>query len=212
MGLPATVYVVDDDESIRTMIGWLLKSLFHNVKTCGCAEEFWQVFDAKKPGCIILDVRLPGTSGLEIQTQLNQKGASTPIIMISGYAGIPTVVQAMKAGAFDFLEKPFNDQTLLDRVQAAIRKDQQNLIRQTRIKEFDELVASLTPREQEILSLVVKGKSSKVIAEELGVSCKTVEAHRANFMRKTKVDSIAELAFKALRIYDTNKVFTNGNR
>lgn len=189
----STVFVVDDDPAMRQSLRWLIESIHLTVETYGTARDFLDDYDPKKPGCLLLDVRMPGMSGLDLQDTLAARNATIPIIVITGYAEVPTAVRALKRGALDFIEKPFSDQHLLDCIQKAIAADQQ--ARQIRAQRADIEVrlAQLTPREREVMYLVVAGRANREIAAELGLSVKTVEVHRARVMEKMKVESLAEL-------------------
>ena len=189
----ALVFVVDDDEAVRSSTKLLLKSVGLPAVTFSSAQEFLDNYDPLQPGCVVLDVRMPLMSGLELQQLLNMRGAIIPVIFITGHGDIPMAVEAMQHGAFDFLQKPFRDQDLLDRVQKALEKDRVNRVQlreKTRIQERRE---SLTPREREILELMTRGKPNKVMAADLGVSQRTVEIHRARVMEKMGASSLAQL-------------------
>ena len=189
----STVYVVDDDEAVRNSIRFLLKSVGIATRPLSSAAEFLALYSPSQPGCLVLDVRMPAMSGLELQQQLNLRGATIPVIFITGHGDIPMAVEAMQHGAFDFLQKPFRDQDLIDRIQKALAKDEQlrcALHEQDRIQaRFD----SLTPREREVLELMARGKPNKVMAAELGLSQRTVEIHRARVMEKSGASSLAHL-------------------
>jgi len=194
------VFVVDDDTAIRRSLGFLIESIGLAVESYETAEHFLDAYDPERPGCLILDVRMPGMSGLNLQEELAKRHAELPIIIVTGYAEVPMAVRALKSGAVDFIEKPFSDQLLLERVGEAIESDRQR--RQAR-RELDEAVAlfaTLTIREREVLAGVVLGKPNKVIATELGVGTKTVEAHRAKLMKKLKVYSLADLIRLAMMV------------
>ena len=178
-GTEPTVYVVDDDEAVSSSLSWLLESIGLRVRTYRNALDFIAAMDADPWGCLVLDVRMPGMSGLELQQRLRDRDVGLPVIFITGHGGVANAVKAIKAGAFDFLEKPFDDQTLLDRVQQAIGVNSETRrCRSARAALLDRY-ASLTPREREVMELVVEGRPNKVIAQVLGLSSKTVEAHRA---------------------------------
>jgi FixJ family two-component response regulator len=184
---------VDDDEAVRSSTKLLLKSVGLPAVTFASAQEFLDNYDPQQPGCVVLDVRMPLMSGLELQQLLNMRGAIIPVIFITGHGDIPMAVEAMQHGAFDFLQKPFRDQDLLDRVQKALEKDRVNraqLREKARIRERRD---SLTPREREILELMTRGKPNKVMAADLGVSQRTVEIHRARVMEKMGATSLAQL-------------------
>ena len=188
-----TVFVVDDDEGVRDSLRFLLKSVGLATKTLGSATEFLDSYDVDQPGCLILDVRMPAMSGLELQQQLNVRGATIPVIFITGHGDIPMAVEAMQHGAFDFLQKPFRDQDLIDRLQKALAKDAHN---RAELKQRDQIRSrfdTLTPREHEVLVLMVRGLPNKIMAAELGVSRRTVEIHRARVMEKTEAGSLAHL-------------------
>ena len=187
------VMVVDDDSGIRNAMRALLKSVGLESVQYPSAQEFLAAYQPSQAGCLVLDIRMPGMSGLELQQQLNLRGAVIPVIFMTGHGDIPMAVEAMQHGAFDFLQKPFRDQDLLDRIQRAIVKDgelRQSLGEHTRIKAHLE---SLTPREREVLDLMTQGKQNKVIAQDLGVSPRTIEIHRARVMEKMNAQSVAEL-------------------
>ena len=187
-----TVYVVDDDPAMRSSLRWLIESVGLTVRTCASAQEFLQTYQGDR-GCLVLDVRMPGMSGLDLQAELDARKIIIPILIITGYAEVPLAVRAMKAGAFDFIEKPFSDQTLLDRIRAAVTLDERARNRRAARREVQERLDLLTTREHDVLSRVVTGKSNKVIAAELQLSTKTVEVHRAHVMEKLKAGSLADL-------------------
>jgi two-component system, LuxR family, response regulator FixJ len=187
------VMVVDDDSGVRNAMRALLKSVGLNATLFASAQEFLTGYDPQQPGCLLLDIRMPGMSGMELQQELNLRGAVIPVIFMSGHADIPMAVEAMQHGAFDFLQKPFRDQDLLDRIQRAITKDGERRValgERTRIKAHLE---SLTDREREVLDLLTQGKQNKMIAQDLGVSPRTIEIHRARVMEKMDAQSVAEL-------------------
>jgi FixJ family two-component response regulator len=190
---PQIVHIVDDDDAVRSSLRLLMKSIGLQAQISASAPEFLAQFDPEQPGCIVLDVRMPGMSGLELQQQLNLRGATIPVIFITGHGDIPMAVEAMQHGAFDFLPKPFRDQDLIDRVQRALQADTEN---RDKLKQKDAIRArfdSLTPREREVLELVTQGKANKVMAGDLGVSQRTIEIHRARVMEKMEARSLAEL-------------------
>jgi two-component system response regulator FixJ len=190
---PTTVYVVDDDEAVRNSLKLLLKSAGILAQAFASAPEFLSAYDASHPGCLVLDVRMPGMSGLEMQHELNVRGASIPVIFITGHGDIPMAVEAMQHGAFEFLQKPFRDSDLLERVQRALVRDGETRIRLHHTDRIRERLASLSPREREVLDLVTRGKANKMVAGDLGVSQRTVEIHRAHVMQKMEAGSLAEL-------------------
>jgi FixJ family two-component response regulator len=187
-----TVYVVDDDPAMRSSLRWLIESVGLPVRTCANAQEFLSTYQGD-PGCLVLDVRMPGMSGLDLQAELAARKVFIPILIITGYAEVPLAVRAMKAGAFDFIEKPFSDQTLLDRIRAAVTHDEATRRRRAARQDVESRLRLLTARERDVLHRVVTGKSNKVIAAELQLSTKTVEVHRAHVMEKLKADSLADL-------------------
>jgi two-component system, LuxR family, response regulator FixJ len=187
------VFVVDDDEAVRSALRLLLKSVGLTANALPTAQQFLATYDPAQPGCMVLDVRMPGMSGLELQQQLNLRGAVIPVIFITGHGDVPMAVEAMQQGAFDFLQKPFRDQDLIDRIQKALGKDQQNRAQLGERSRNRERFESLTPREREVLALVASGKPNKVMAADLGLSQRTVEIHRARVMEKMGVSSLAQL-------------------
>ena len=191
------VLIVDDDEGIREALADLLRSVGVETKSFGSTRELLDAAPNDRPGCLILDVRLPGISGLDLQAQLARNGNTHPIIFMTGHGDIPMSVRAMKAGATDFLTKPFRDQDMLDAVAAAIDKDMAQRRDATAAKEVAALAATLTPRETEVMAAVVKGLMNKQIAGLLGISEITVKLHRGNVMRKMAVRSVADLVRKA---------------
>lgn len=201
--LPTTVFVIDDDEAIRDSLRLLLKSVGLPVRTYASAQEFLPAYGPNQPGCLVVDIRMPGMSGLELQQHLNLHGATIPLIFITGHGDIPMAVEAMQHGAFDFLQKPFRDQDLLDRVQRALERD---CTTRTQLKATDQIrerLASLTPREREVLELVTAGKPNKVMAGDLGVSQRTIEIHRARVMEKMQAESLAQLVRMMIDSTDT---------
>jgi two-component system response regulator FixJ len=196
-----TIYIVDDDDSMRHAIALLLKSVDYNSITFSKPSEFLARFDANVHGCLVLDIRMPEMSGLEIQQQLNRSGAILPVIFITGHGDIPMAVQAMKDGAFDFLTKPFRDQELLDRINNALQQDAENREAVERHADLRARVSSLTPREQEVFHLIVDGKANKVVAIDLGLSERTVEIHRSNVMEKMGARSVAHLVKMHLSLH-----------
>lgn len=189
----ATVIVVDDDPEVRASLESLLRSMNYRVKSFDSGQSLAEAQTPTGPSCVVLDVRLPGQSGLDLQTQLKAKGWALPIVFISGHADIRMSVRAMKAGAIEFLEKPFRDQDLLDAVQTAVERDRDRLRKEKGVAEFRRRLASLTAREREIFPLVTSGSANKVIAAQLELSEITVKIHRGNIMKKMGARSIADL-------------------
>ncbi len=188
-----TVFVVDDDAAMRDSLRWLIESIDLSVQTFENAAAFLEAYRPDQPGCLVVDVRMPGMSGLELQEKLSAHSIALPVIVISGHADVPMAVRALKGGAVDFLQKPFDDQALIDRVQDAIERDRGARQARRRQEDLAALFGRLTPREREVMELVVSGKANKQIAAILDRSEKTVEHHRAHVMRKMDVNSLAEL-------------------
>jgi FixJ family two-component response regulator len=189
----AMIFVVDDDASMREALQRLLRSVGLQVTTFASAREFLQHRGADAPGCLVLDVRLPGLSGLDLQHELAAAQLDLPIIFITGYGDIPMTVQAMKAGAVEFLTKPFRDQDLLDAIQQALERDRVARAQRMEMAELRERFDALTPRERDVFGLVVTGLQNKQVAAVLGTSAITIKRHRAQVMHKMRVTSLAEL-------------------
>lgn len=188
------VYVVDDDQAMVESLSWVIESVGLKVKTFTRASEFLEEYDSNQSGCILLDVRMPGMSGPELQSKLNDLGSPLmPIIFISGHGDVPLAVRVMKAGAIDFLTKSFNDQVLLESINKALRVDKSNREKQEKNAIAEAKFALLSQREVQVLQGIVAGKQNKVISAELKISLKTVEAHRASVMKKMGVKSVPEL-------------------
>jgi FixJ family two-component response regulator len=179
-----TIFVVDDEQPVRDSLRWLLEPLQFHIETYASARDFLSAYDPARPGCLVLDVRMPRMSGLELQEELNARQIRIPIIIITGHGDVPMAVRAMKAGAVDFVEKPFNEQTLLERIQHALDTDARERREEVERQAVLERIGALTSRERDVLTRVVAGKSNKLVAAELSVSTKTVEAHRHNIMQK----------------------------
>jgi FixJ family two-component response regulator len=187
------VFVVDDDEAVCRSLSMLIADIGLEVKTFTSASAFLAAYDPSQPGCLVLDVRMSGMSGLELQSRLNELEYAVPTIIITGHADVPMAVEAMKAGAMDFIEKPFRDQLLLDGIQRAIDLDARTRRRRQEVRDMQARIKLLTAREREIMDLLVLGKANKAIAYELGISQKTVDFHRANILQKVGVGSVVEL-------------------
>jgi FixJ family two-component response regulator len=200
------VFVVDDDEAVRSSLRLLLTSLGLTARTHASAREFLDHYDADQPGCLVLDVRMPGMSGLELQQELNVRGGTLPVVFISGHGDIPMAVEAMQAGAYDFLQKPFTEHDLLDRVQRAVTRDAELRSQARQLHRVRARFDSLTPREREVLELVTAGKANKIIAADLGLSQRTVEIHRARVMEKMEARSLAQLVRMVMDLERENYV------
>jgi RNA polymerase sigma factor (sigma-70 family) len=195
-----TVFVIDDDAASRDALQSLISSMKLQVELFGSAAEFLQRERPDVPSCLVLDVRLPGISGLDFQRKLTEANHSIPVIFITGHGDIPMSVRAMKAGAVEFLTKPFRDQDLLDAIHVALERDRARRQQESEMMVLRERFKSLTPREQEVLPLVVSGRPNKQIAAELGTSEITVKVHRASVMRKMQADSLPDLVKMAVRL------------
>ena len=193
MSTGMTVFVVDDDAAVRDSLALLVQSVGLEVEIYPTAQDFLDAYRPDRPGCLITDIRMPGMSGLELQERLAADGVPIPVIVLTGHGDVPAAVRALKSGAVDFVEKPFNPQELLDLIHEANSRDVQRREVAVREAELGERLASLTPREREIMELVVAGKANKVIALDLCISERTVELHRGRIMRKMQARSLAEL-------------------
>ncbi len=188
-----TVFIVDDDAAIRFAMQALMDSVNLDHEIFASADEFLEKITEQRPGCLVLDIRMPGLGGLELQEELIKRGNTLPIIFITGHGDVPMAVEAMQKGAVDFIQKPFRDQELLDRIREALATDEERREEQQAHAEVASRLARLTNREREVFDLVVTGKPNKVIAYELGVSQRTVEIHRARVMEKMQARSLADL-------------------
>lgn len=196
----ATAYIVDDDESIRTLWRWLMESNAIAVQTFETADQFLRAYRAGEPGCLVLDLRLPGMSGLELQQYLTQQGIEIPVVFVTGHGDVPAAVKALKGGAVDFIEKPFSYKAVIAIIRKAFERDAEVRARRARCTEISARLQSLTERERDVLRRVADGKLNKIIAAELGISMKTVEFHRARLMEKMGVDSVAELVQSLMQL------------
>jgi FixJ family two-component response regulator len=196
----AVVFVVDDDPSIRRSLESLLRSVGHDVRLFASAQEFMSAERPDAPGCLVLDVRLPGMSGLTFQQELARAGIAVPVIFITGHGDVPMTVRAMKAGAVEFLTKPFDDQVLLDAIHASIERDRARRRDAAGLAEVQALYRGLTERERQVMKLVVAGRVNKQIAAEIGLSLVTVKVHRGQVMRKMLAKSVADLVRMADRL------------
>src|ERR1700688_5186188 len=197
---PSCVFVVDDDASIRDALKSLIRSVGLKVEIFGSPREFLQAKRPDAPSCLVLDVRLPGESGLDLQRELADADISIPIIFITGHGDIPMSVRAMKAGAVEFLTKPFRDQELLDAIHVALERDGESRQRSAEVAQLETRFESLTPRERQVLPLVVSGLPNKLIAGELGISEACTKVHRSQLMRKMRADSLPDLVRMAGKI------------
>lgn len=205
MSPEATVYVVDDDAAVRDSLRWLMDSVGLRVAEFASGEAFLEAITPQHPGCVVLDLRMPKLGGLEVYQRLRQRGIELPVIVISGHGDVAVAVRALKSGVVDFIEKPFNDQELLDCVQQAMRRDSDQRLQQRRREELMTHYLTLTPRELDVLRLVVEGKANKAISADLGISLKTVETHRARVMEKMAAGSVSELVRMTLIIESKGK-------
>jgi FixJ family two-component response regulator len=187
------VYVVEDDNALRDSLCWLIESAGYSVSAYSNAESFLAYLEPDARGCLVLDVRMPGMSGLELQERLIRRGQHLPIIFITGHGDVPMAVSAIKRGALDFIEKPFQDQELLARIQSVAKSGRSPLEFRERPRLVESRLEMLSRREREVMDRVIEGKPNKWIAKDLGISVKTVEAHRARMMGKLDVNSVAEL-------------------
>lgn len=194
------IYLVDDDEAVRDSLGMLFKSIGLKHESYASALDFLQRYDPARHSCLVADIRMPGLSGLELQQRLNEQRAEVPVIFITGHGDVPMAVTAMKSGAADFVQKPFRDQDLIDRINKALARDRERRKERAAENEIRGRIALLTPREKEVMERVVRGQANKVIAMDLGVSQRTIELHRARVMRKFRMRSVAELVHAVDRI------------
>lgn len=195
-----TVFIVDDEAQVRDALKLLMDSVGLAAETFASAQEYLDQFDAQRPGCLVLDIRMPGMSGLELQERLSKEPLHPPIVIITGHGDVPMAVRALQAGAVDFIEKPFRDQVLLDSVHRAITRDAEQRGEASRVADIEARLQRLTPREREVLDLIMTGMRNKVIAVELGVSQSTVEAHRSKVMEKMEAKTLSDLMRMMLSI------------
>ena len=193
MGVEATVFIVDDDPAVTRLITELAGAIGLTAQSWPSADAFLAAYTATGPGCLVLDVRMPGMSGLELQKELNRQGATLPVILVTGHADVRMAVEAMKGGAFEFFEKPFRTQDLCDKIQQAVNLDRQNWQRREERAQAESRIAALTPAERQVMALLVDGKTNKQIAAELNLSLRAVEDRRARMMKRLQVKSRAEL-------------------
>jgi two-component system, LuxR family, response regulator FixJ len=197
-----TVYIVDDDPGVRDAVALLLRSVGINARTFPSATDFLQTFDPTAPGCLVLDLRMPGMSGRELQKRLLVTGSRLPIIFVTAHGDVPTAVDAVKDGAVDFIQKPFSDQKLLDMIHEALELDRRLRQEQQERTEVQARAATLTPREREVMVLVASGKLNKTVARELGISQRTVEIHRARVMEKMQARSVPDLVQMVMKLQE----------
>lgn len=193
------VFIVDDDAAVRDSLGLLLRSVGLRHESYSSASHFLETYDPARPGCLVLDVRMPGMSGLELQEELQKRHSTLPIIFLTAHGDVPMAVAAVKAGAVDFVQKPFRDQDLIDKIHHAINQDSRIREKLADRRKILSRIDSLTPREREVMDMVVNGKANKVIAIDLGLSQRTVEIHRARVMRKMNADSVSQLVQMVMR-------------
>jgi FixJ family two-component response regulator len=196
----ATVYVVDDDQAVRDSLGLLLRSVGMPCQLFENGQVFLEAFEDSWHGCLILDIRMPGLSGMELHRQLIDRHATLPIIFVTGHGDVPMAVEALQNGAFDFIQKPYRDQELLDRINQALSWDEEHRSEEDQKRELQARQESLTPREREVMECVVRGLANKVIAMDLELSQRTVEIHRARVMEKMRARSLAGLVRMAMLI------------
>jgi two-component system, LuxR family, response regulator FixJ len=198
------VHIVDDDDGMRRALTLLVNTLGYETAAFALPSEFFAHFRPDAMGCLVLDIRMPEMSGLEVQEQLARRGCMMPIIFITGHGDVPMAVQAMKAGAFEFIQKPFRDQDLLDKINEALRLDAENRRNMAHRADVLHRLETLTPRERQVMDLVVEGDANKVIAIDLGLSERTVEIHRAKVMEKMGARSVAHLVKMHMVLQESN--------
>lgn len=196
----AIVHIVDDDKAIRDSLTLLMRSVGFNSKSYDSAEKFLDEADYNSAGCLIVDIRMQGMSGLELQQLLNNKGINMPVIIITGHGDVPVAVQAMQAGAIDFLEKPYDNEMLVDRIKQCLSEVSKSRDKSKLVAEAKTRLLRLTPREREVMNLLVAGKHNKIIAKELNISVRTAEAHRAKVMKKLHAESLSDIVRLALAV------------
>ena len=200
-----TVFVVDDDEAVRKALGFLLKTSGYAVDVFASAVDFLAQYDPAKGGCVVLDVRMPHMTGLQLQQQLNSRGWRIPTIFITGHSSVPIAIAALRAGAFEFLEKPLREDYLLESVERAFERDEAVRHRIALLNEITSRIDSLTPREHEIMRLIVDGEPNKAIARRLEISFRTVEIHRARVMEKMQARSLSDLVRMVITLEEAAK-------
>ncbi len=205
------VYIVDDDAAVRRSLEWLVSSVGLQARPLASAQEFLEAFDQSRPACLVLDLRMPDMSGLELQEQLAARGLIVPTIMITAYAEVPTAVRAMRAGAVDFVQKPFSDQALLERIQESSARARRLFVQRRSQADLGKLLEQLSRREREVMQGLAEGLANKQIAARLGLSEKTVEVYRSRLMKKLQVRTVAEVVRIALRAPDVGDFTTPNN-
>jgi two-component system response regulator FixJ len=200
MSTQGTIFVVDDEPAVRDSLQVLLGTYGFAVETYATAASFLDRADAHRPGCLVADVRMPGMTGIELQRELTRRGNAMPVIVITGHGDVPMAVDALKAGAMDFLEKPLNDEALVRSIRAALERDERSRVEGQEMSRLGERMARLTGREREVMMLIVDGLANNAVAEKLGISARTVEHYRANIMQKMEASSFAELVRMAISL------------
>ncbi len=198
MAVQPIVHIVDDDRAVRDSLSFLMKSVGFESMAYDSAEAFLDKADLNRPGCLIVDIRMQGMSGLELQQLLNERSSKLPVIIITGHGDVPMAVQAMKAGAVDFLEKPYDNQLLIARIRQCLQQISKEQDKENRVAKAKSRLAQLTPRELEVMKLLVAGKHNKAIADDLDISVRTAEAHRAKVMKKLHAESLSDIVRVAL--------------
>lgn len=201
-----TIFIVDDDEDVREALSELLESVGLKAEVFACAQAFLDRYDPERPGCLVLDIQMPGMSGLALQQELKQQGSNLPVVMITAYGDVPTAVQAIKDGALEFLQKPFRDEEFLDYVRGALDRDAAGRRSEAVRKDILARLARLTPRERDVLEQLVRGGANKAIAKELGIGERTVETHRSSIMEKLEARSLAGLINTVLPYLNQGKL------
>ena len=204
MTIEATVYLVEDDEAVRDSLQMVLESVGHKVVSYSRADSFLEDYTTEMAGCMVLDIRMPGMNGMELQRQLNSRNSILPIIFVTGHGDVPMAVDAMQRGAVDFVQKPYREEELLGKIQQAIAADAENRADLEEKHKIRAKLADLTPRESQVMELMIEGKANKVIAYDLDISQRTVEIHRARVMEKMGVRSLAHLVRMVMAAEDSN--------
>lgn len=200
----ATVYLVEDDDAVRDSLQMVLESVGYHVAAYPRADSFLEAFSTDMAGCLVLDIRMPGMNGMELQRQLNMRNSILPIIFVTGHGDVPMAVEAMQRGAVDFVQKPYREEELLGKIQQAIAADTENRAELEAKHKIIDRLAELTPREKQVMELMIEGKANKVIAYDLDISQRTVEIHRARVMEKMGVRSLAHLVRMVMAAEDNN--------